>query len=93
MRKCCREIYSLHADRFSEIAIRHSLFAGAGRSDRIILIIAAVHESETGKKQIYAVEVTACPLLSVWRSQMVRAAKTLDDLSRTSRRIAFRVAD
>jgi hypothetical protein len=48
MRKCFREIYSLHAGQFSEIAIPHSLFAGADEVIEQFELFVAVHESVTG---------------------------------------------
>ena len=48
MRKCFREIYSLHAGQFSEIAIPHSLFAGADKLIEHFELFVAVHESVTG---------------------------------------------
>ena len=71
MRKCFREIYSLHAGQFSEIAIPHSLFAGADEVIEQFELFAAVHESVTGTFETCRRTVT----MSVYRGIVLQKSK------------------
>jgi len=79
MRKCFREIYSLHAGQFSEITSPHFLFAGANDVIEKFKLFVAVHESESGRyccKSRKSSDPENLAKVDLWNSPQLRRFST-----------------